>query len=64
MPRPTHHTDTPTPAQLAPLVGDSWATEVVPHLPADLAAQAKTLKAFQRKRGLACPADLLRGLLA
>jgi Transposase DDE domain len=64
MPVPTHHTHPPTSAQLPALVGDSWATEVVPQLPPNLAAQAAQLGAFQRQRGLACPTDLLRALLA
>ena len=64
MPVPTDHTPTITTAQLPALVGDSWATDVVPQLPADLAAQAAHLGAFQRQRGLACPTDLLRALLA
>ncbi|MDQ5850480.1 MAG: hypothetical protein M3380_00100, partial [Chloroflexota bacterium] len=64
MPRPLHHTD-PLPSEQPPaLLADSWTTEVVPRLPADLAQQAKIRKAFQRKRGLACPTDLLRALLA
>jgi hypothetical protein len=58
-----HHTDHVAPAQPS-LVGETWATEVVPRLPATLAAQAHTLHAFQRVRGLATPHDLLRGLLA
>ena len=58
-----HHTDHIAHTQPL-LVGDTWATEVVPRLPATFAAQARTLKAFQRVRGLATPHDLLRGILA
>jgi Transposase DDE domain len=64
MPAPSHHTGAACAEQLPPLVQDAWMTEVVPQLPADLAAQARVLKAFQRTRGLACPTDLLRALLA
>src|SRR5256885_3753691 len=59
-----HYTDgLVTPPSLA-LVEDAWATEVVSRLPANLAEQARVLKAFQRVRGLATPHDLLRGVLA
>jgi hypothetical protein len=61
---PNHHTGAACAEQLPPLVQDAWMTEVVPQLPTDLAAQARVLKAFQRTRGLACPTDLLRALLA
>jgi hypothetical protein len=59
-----HDTDRVGVTQLGALVGDTWATEVVPRLPPALAAQARALKAFERVRGLATPSDLLRGLLA
>jgi Transposase DDE domain len=58
-----HHTDRAAEAQRT-FVEDTWITEVVPRLPAALAVQARTLKAFQRVRGLATPTDLLRAVLA
>jgi hypothetical protein len=64
MPVPVHHTQSAPALQGSDIVGDAWATEIVPHLPVNLDAQAQSLKAFQRIRGVACPADLLRAILA
>jgi len=50
-----HHTDGLMTPQALSLVGDPWTTDVVPRLPATLAAPARVLKAFQRVRGW-CPA--------
>lgn len=64
MPVRSHHTAAVEPPQSFALVEDAWSTEVVPQLPAELADQARTLKAFVRVRGIACVTDLLRALLA
>ena len=61
---PLHHTDRVAVVQPESLVGDTWASEVVPRLPTGLAAQARVLTAFQRVRGVATPTDLLRAILA
>lgn len=63
MPSHAHHTPSHALTQ-APRLTDLWATEVVPHLPPDLAEQARILGAFQRRRALACATDLLRAVLA
>jgi len=64
MPSQMHPTRAPAMVQLSQLTGDAWTRELVPRLPADLALQAHTHKAFQRRRGLLQSTDLLRGLLA
>jgi hypothetical protein len=64
MPVPAHHTQSTPTAQATDVVGDAWAREILPRLPVTLDQQAHALKAFQRIRGVACPADLLRAILA
>jgi hypothetical protein len=64
MPVRSHHTAVAAPAQPLALVEETWTTEVLPHLPADLALQARAHGACIRHRGLACASDLRRVLLA
>jgi hypothetical protein len=61
MPRRDHHSVLPADPQ-SPAEQD-WQMLVEQHLPADLEAQARQLKAFQRARGLPSALLLLRGLL-
>lgn len=64
MPVQSHHNVSDAHLQSLDLLGDSWSTEVLPLLPAQLDQQARSLKAFQRQRGLTCSAELLRAILA
>ena len=59
-----HHTDRLMTPQSLSRGGEAWTTAVVPRLPANLAEQARELKAFPRVRGIATPHDLWRGLRA
>jgi hypothetical protein len=59
----SHQTDRAVEAPLA-FVEDTWTREVVPRLPADLAAQARRHNAFPRVRGLATPVARWRAVLA
>lgn len=56
----SHHTQSVAALQLSELVGDAWSSELVARLPTALDRQARSLKAFQRKRGLRSSSDLLR----
>lgn len=51
--------DTMTPS----FAQDDWTTEILPRLPETVWEQAKALHAFQRKREIPSPQDLLRGVL-
>lgn len=64
MPVHSDHTVSAAELQLADLVGDAWTSQVVSRLPSQLDDQARSLKAFQRTRGLTSPSELLRALLA
>lgn len=64
MPDTFHDTRSGAALQAPALLADAWEQEVVSRLPADLDQQAYALGAFQRRRGLLHPRDLLRGLLA
>src|SRR5689334_16451079 len=63
MPVRSHHIASDRRRQSTATPADSWSSELLPRLPAHHASQARTLKAFQRKRAFEQPSDLLRGLL-
>ena len=64
MPIPAHPTALAPTAQAIAVTTDAWTSEILPQLPPDLEAHARSLKAFVRVRGLASATDLLRALLA
>src|SRR2546422_26208 len=64
MSHPLYHSVETDSQPLQEVVGDHWQSEVVPHLPQDLEAQARSRKAFVRVRQIKCASDLLRALLA
>lgn len=63
MPVRSHPTVSGAPAQAPAPDADSWTTEVLPRLPIQFDARARTTGAFVRKRAFGSPSDLLRGLL-
>ena len=63
MPYQQHHTTTEDISQGSGSQ-DDWSKEIIPRLPANLAEQARKLKAFERSRKIVCATALLRGLLA
>jgi hypothetical protein len=61
---PPYDTERLVQRQPASLIGDTWTTAVVPRWPVAWREQARALKACQRRRGMAPPHDLWRGLRA
>lgn len=64
MPSPSYDKTKPEPLPTSHSLTEDWQQEIVPRLPANLQAQASTLKALRRRRQIGCATDLLRGLLA
>lgn len=60
----THHTQKALTEQVLGQMSDSQWQEIIDLLPADVSEQAFRHHAFSRARGLRCPLDLLRGILA
>ena len=59
----SHHSDQLPPLQEVDLNDTAWNAVVSTRLPATLEAQARTLQAWSRQRGVRCVSDLLRDLL-
>src|SRR5260370_18522331 len=60
----TDHTELNAAMQARLIQSDLWEQEIVPRLSQDLATQAKTLGALQRKRGIKQASALLRAILS
>ena len=63
MSTPKYHSEPLPPLQEVDLNDQAWNEIVTTRLPANLEEQARALKAWTRKRGLATVTDLLRVLL-